>query len=158
MVEIFSLRESGSNQEKYLFQLALWHHNEWLHLNPGASLEDRVKRYKKSILSTGLPEIFIACSEDQLLGSVTLDKSDMDTRPHLTPWLASLFVEPASRSRGIASQLITHCIAYAKKTNFKNIYLFTEDQIKFYKHRGWHFVETVEYRDSEVDLMRQHIT
>ena len=154
---ISTLRDCKKRQEEYVFQLATWHHNEWLHLNPGATLEERTARYKKSVLTQSLPEIMIACEGDKLLGSVTLDKEDMDTRKFLTPWLASLFVEPDNRGRGIASALIKFCVNYAKQQGFKNLYLFTEDQRDFYQHRGWHFVEALEYRNAEVDLMSQKL-
>jgi len=156
-ITISALRNNTKEQKAYLLQLATWHHNEWLHLNPDSSLDERVARYQQSILDSGLPEIFIACDNDKLLGSVTLDKSDMDTRPYFTPWLASLFVEPSSRTQGVASKLIQYCLSYAKEKNYKNVYLFTEYQTEFYKKCGWNFVETLEYRGAEVDLMRQHI-
>ena len=152
-VRISALKDSGALQQDYLLQLAEWHHNEWLHLNPGATLEQRLLRYKKSLEILALPEIFIACKDKKLIGSITLDKEDMDTRPYLTPWLASLYVDKDSRDQGIGSALIQYCIDYARQKDFKNIYLFTEDQIEFYRHRGWSFIETVEYRNIDVDLM-----
>lgn len=127
--------------ESFLSQLAQWHHNEWLHLNPGATLESRLQRYQASIETDSLPEIFVAYTGTILSGSVTLAKDDLDTRPFLTPWLASLYVTPDSRGQGIASQLIHFVVNYAKDNHYKNIYLFTEDQTEFYQHRGWHFIE-----------------
>ena len=138
-------------------QLARWHHDEWLHLNPGATLESRLKRYQSSVSSNDLPELFVAINGDTLLGSATLAKNDMDTREFLMPWLASLFVAVDYRGLGVASALIEYVIRYAKQREFKNISLFTEDQTDFYQHRGWHLIESVEYRDSEVDLMSQRL-
>lgn len=143
--------------ESFLKQLAHWHHNEWLHLNPGATLNSRLQRYQASIETELLPEIFVAYTGTILLGSVTLEKEDMDTRAYLTPWLASLYVAPEYRKKGVASQLIKYVVNYAKDNNFKNLYLFTEDQTDFYQYRGWHFIESVEYRNTEVDLMWQNL-
>lgn len=134
-------------------QLARWHHDEWLHLNPGATLESRLKRYQSSVSNSNLPELFVAFNGETLLGSATLAKNDMDTREFLTPWLASLYVATEYREHGVASTLIEYVLSYAKQHEFKNIYLFTEDQTDFYQHRGWHLIESVEYRDAEVDLM-----
>lgn len=150
---ITALRDCGDHIDDFLGQLALWHHQEWLHLNPDATLEQRFARYQQSLVTDALPEIFIAHNDAQLLGSVTLDKEDMDTRKILTPWLASLYVKPESRGQGIASQLIEYVVRYAEQQRYKNLYLFTEDQTDFYQHRGWRFVETVEYRAVDVDLM-----
>ena len=156
-IVITPLSKTSTCLETYLLQLARWHHDEWLHLNPGATLESRVKRYQDSIKTDVLPEIFVAYSADVLLGSVTLAKDDMDTRAYLTPWLASLYVVPEYRGQGIATQLIKYVVSYAKQMQYKNIYLFTEDQTDFYQHRGWHFIESLEYRNNEVDLMSQKL-
>ncbi len=152
-VTITALTDCGQQTNAFLKQLAHWHHQEWLHLNPGAIFEQRLARYRQSLTSDELPTIFVARSKAQLLGSVSLAKEDMDTRKCLTPWLASLFVVPEQRNNGIASQLIVFIVNYAKEHKFKNLYLFTEDQTDFYQHRGWYFVETVNYRQTDVDLM-----
>ncbi len=156
-VTVKALRDCGGYVDEYVAQLARWHHDEWLHLNPGATLEKRLLRYQNSLTTTGLPEIFVACFNNELAGSATLDKEDMDTRVHLTPWLASLYVVPEHRGQGIASALIQYIINEARQREFKNIYLFTEDQTEFYKKRGWRLLETVEYRNAEVDLMTQRL-
>ncbi len=150
---ITALRDCGDHIDGFLGQLAFWHHQEWLHLNPGATLKQRLARYQQSLVTDALPKIFIAHNGAQLLGSVSLEKEDMDTRKFLTPWLARLYVEPESRGLGIASQLIEYVVSYAEQQRYKNLYLFTEDQTDFYQHRGWHFVETVNYRQVDVDLM-----
>ena len=156
-IEIMALRDCQLRLAEYLYQLAHWHHHEWLHLNPGATLHKRLERYQQSTAADTLPEIFIAIKNKQLLGSVTLDKEDMDTRKQLTPWLASLFVKPEFRGQGIATRLIKFCTQYAQQRGFKNVYLFTEDQTEFYKQRGFRFIETLEYRNAEVDLMSHRL-
>ena len=157
-IVIMALSKTGASLETYVQQLAHWHHDEWLHLNPDATLKSRLKRYQESVKTDMLPDIFVAYNDDGLLGSATLAKDDMDTRAYLTPWLASLYVAAEYRSQGIASQLIKYVVGYAKQKQYKNIYLFTEDQTDFYQHRGWHFIESLEYRNNEVDLMSQKLT
>lgn len=156
-VQVYRLKDCAEQTNDYLDQLAVWHHQEWLHLNPGGSLDNRLARYKDSLRTKKLPEILVACENKKLLGSVTLDKQDMDSRPFLTPWLASLYVTPQCRRQGVGSKLVQYCIDYAKQLGYKNLYLFTEDQTPFYQQRGFHFVETVEYRRAEVDLMCQYL-
>jgi len=126
---ITALRDCGAKVAIFIEQLAQWHHQEWLHLNPGATFEQRLARYQKSLATADLPEIFVAYKGEQLLGSVSLEREDMDTRKFLTPWLASLFVALEQRNKGIASQLIVFM----------------------------RFVETVNYRRVDVDLMCQKL-
>ncbi len=40
------------------------------------------------------------------VGTAGLIETDLDGRPELTPWLAALYVQPASRGRGHALELI----------------------------------------------------
>jgi len=156
-LSICPLSECGDQTAIYIEKLAAWHHEQWLYLNHGALLEERLNRYQDSLISPELPNLYIAHNGKDLLGSVTLDKEDMDSRPFLTPWLASLFVKPSVRQQGIASDLINYCCQHAKQLGYKNVYLFTEDQTQFYQQRGFRLLETVEYRQVEVDLMCHHL-
>jgi len=154
---IRSLSDSGISTELYVKQLAKWHHEQWLYLNPGASLAERLSRYQQAVQSQTLPHLYIATNETELLGSVTLDKDDMDTRDYLTPWLASLYVKQEARQQGVGSQLIEFCCVQAKQLGYRNLYLFTEDQTQFYRQRGFRLLESVEYRQVEVDLMCRNL-
>ena len=87
--------------------LARWHHEQWKHLNPGDRVEQRIVRYKAHLGKGQIPATFVALNrlETQsdrvpagLLGSASLIGYDMDTRPDLSPWLASVSAS-SSQSR-----------------------------------------------------------
>lgn len=94
------------------------------------------------LLGKPIPTTLVAIEDDRPIGSVCFIESDMAERPHLTPWLAALYVLPAYRQRGVGSQLVTQLVHYAKKAGFNRIYLSADDQISLYEGLGFEIVET----------------
>lgn len=141
------------NQPEHIPQLAAWHQHEWAALNPGQTLEQRLE-YMQSYLSDDLvPSTFIALGPD-LMGSAAITANDMDTRPELTPWLASVFVAPGYRNQGIGSRLVRHAMLQAEAAGIATLFLFTPDRVSFYQRLGWQSLMTEHYRGHSVTIMR----
>lgn len=100
-----------------------------------------------------LPSTFIAKENGVLLGSAALVESDMDTHKELTPWLASVFVSPGARRKGVGSSLVKHIMATAKQAGFNELYLFTPNMEPFYKQLGWMRILKEDYRCETVTIM-----
>ncbi len=132
--------------------LAKWHHEEWSYLNPSLSMAQRVKKMEIYLTEDFIPSTYVA-TDTEVLGSAAIVESDMDTYKHFTPWLASVYVNPAKRGQGIGSKLVKHVMCEAKRNGVKKLYLFTPNQVKFYEKLGWElmFIET--YHDHEVHVM-----
>jgi RimJ/RimL family protein N-acetyltransferase len=47
-------------------------------------------------------------------GTATLARRDLKSRPDLTPWLAGLFVEPAFRGRGYATEVVAALVGWGR--------------------------------------------
>ena len=138
---------------QFLPQLAEWHHQQWLELNPGQTLAQRIDAMQAHLSDDWLPSTYLAKS-DVLMGSAALIAHDMDTRPELTPLLASVFVAPAFRQQGIGSQLVKQVMQAAREAGVTTLYLFTPDQAHFYQRLGWQVVSREYYRGEQVTLMR----
>ena len=78
---------------------------------------------------------------------------DMSSRPDLSPWLASVYVIPEYRNRGIGSQLVRTIEEISQKLCVSRLYLFTPDRIKFYVRLGWVVTEKTNYRNQRVVIM-----
>ncbi len=78
---------------------------------------------------------------EQLLGTVSLWRNDLQSRQDLTPWLGGLYVVPAFRGRGVARALQQYVLRRAAAMSIPRIYLMTE-HIDFYERMGWIFMET----------------
>ncbi len=134
-------------------QLARWHHAQWSSLNPGETLAGRVARLEGHAGNQEMPLTWVALDGGKLVGSASLVPSDMEIRPDFEPWLASVFVDPEERSRGIGSQLVQYIMQQARELHFTRLYLFTPDRQTFYQRLGWHHRETISYHETLVNLM-----
>lgn len=148
-MKIYSLKE----KPEHLIQLARWHHAEWSHLSPDRCLEDRVEYMRAQLGDTPLPTTFLAEQDGQLLGSASLVVEDMDSHPELTPWLASVYVTPRHRNKGIASQLVNRVIDHARECGVSRMYLFTPDRERLYAQLGWKLFAREHYHGVPVSLM-----
>src|SRR5947209_3789296 len=74
--------------------LARWHWGEWGDPDPVGSVDSWTENLYRFTRRDTIPTIYIAVEGDELLGSVTLNKRDMSTRPELSPWLSGMYVKP----------------------------------------------------------------
>lgn len=140
---------------QHLSILAEWHHSEWSYLNPALSLEARVEKMQAYINDDAIPNTWVMLNEDnQPLGSAAIVASDMDDRPQLGPWLASVYVHADYRRRGYGRALVERVMqAACEMPDVEKLYLFTPDQKNFYQSFGWQPLETCIYHDTQVDVM-----
>lgn len=143
-----------SQEPHHIPTLAQWHQAEWANLNPGQTLEHRIEKMQNYLSNQFVPSTFIYKHEGQLAGSAAIIQSDMDTRPELTPWLASVYVAAEFRRRGIGGKLVEHVMRQAKAAGIAKLYLFTPDQADFYKKLGWTAMGEETYRACPVTVMQ----
>ena len=101
--------------------LASWHHDEFGHLYDETVWNEQTAVAEfEAMARPGCPDItWVAFDGDgrdgeHVLGSVSLvGDDDLTGFEHLTPWLASLFVIPAARGRGVGNALMDHLLAAA---------------------------------------------
>ena len=137
----------------YIPVLAGWHHQEWSYLNPDLTIAQRAE-WMQSYLSAGLvPSTFIAL-EEQLLGSAAIIEHDLETRPDLSPWLASVFVAPEYRCKGVGSKLVIHVMEKTKEAGIPLLYLFTPDKEGFYQKLGWQTLSKETFRGHLITIMQ----
>ena len=136
--------------------LAAWHQQEWSYFNPELTVAQRVE-WMKSYLGTSLvPSTFIA-KEDELLGSAAIIEHDLETRADLSPWLASVFVAPEYRGKGVGSKLVIHVMEKAKEAGIPLLYLFTPDKEHFYQRLSWQTISKEDYQGHLVTVMQVNL-
>lgn len=138
----------------FLPVLAQWHHEQWAYLNPGRTLAQRIDDMQAHLDTVLIPSTWVAIENNQALGSASLLPNDMDTHPEMTPWLASVFVAPAFRRRGIAAQLVQRVMREAQEVKITTLYLFTPDQQKLYASLGWQVLARKPYHGDVVTIMQ----
>ena len=73
----------------------------------------------------GPKETFVLFDGDRPVGTAGLLRSDLESRPDLTPWLGGLFVEPAFRGRGHATALVRQVEEFARAASVPVLWLYT---------------------------------
>lgn len=149
MLEIINLKD----EPEHLATLASWHQEQWSYLNPGESLASRIARMQPCLNNDLIPSTFIA-KDKNLIGSAAIVSQDMKTELQLTPWLASVYVRPGSRKQGVGRQLVLHVMEQVRINGIKTLYLYTPDQMSFYKKLGWSVLEQRVYLSHEVTIMQ----
>lgn len=153
MIKVIPLRDAP----EYIGELATWLHQEFSCYNPGETLSGRVEKLKKRSQIDQIPLCLIATENGELRGTASLIECDMDIRSELTPWLASVYVHPPFRGKGVATVLINEISRVAKDLGHSSVYLFTPDQQKLYERNGWKRYENLEYSGKVVDLMKKEL-
>lgn len=130
-----------ADHKQYIDLCASWAYGCWGCRTHG-SFERSADMFQKGANKTDLPMTFIALCGDMPTGMISLWESDHDGSPDQIPWLASLYVHPLYRGKGIASLLIERLEKEAVDLGFKIIWLFTEDAEHLYEKNGFSKVET----------------
>ena len=141
--------------------LAAWHHAEWSHLYAGDVWNHAVAVREFEVMAEpgSADRTWVAFDgdgrdADAVLGSVSLIATDdLAGFEHLTPWLASMFVAPAARGRGVAAALTEALLRGAREDGHDVIHLFTSGQEQFWADRGWAVVATVDTEGHPATVM-----
>jgi predicted N-acetyltransferase YhbS len=109
----------------------------------GKPLSDDRAHLDPMIQHHGLPFALVAHEGDAYLGSVLVIESDLEARPHLTPWIAALWVEPDRRRQGIGARLVEAARAAAAALGQATCHLAAvPDRGPYYLRLGFRRIET----------------
>jgi predicted N-acetyltransferase YhbS len=134
-------------------QVAAWGFAEWGHLNPGETLEKRIVRIQGKMNVDRVPIAFVALDDgDEIVGTASLIFDDLEGDAR-NPWLASVFVLPTHRKKGIASALVRTVEDTARRLGYSRLYLFTSTAPHLYASLGWRPLERRDYRGEHIQVM-----
>jgi predicted N-acetyltransferase YhbS len=134
-------------------QVAAWGFAEWGHLNPGQTLEQRVIRIQGKMNVDRVPVAFVALDDEGgIIGTAALIFDDLEGDPR-NPWLASVYVPPEQRRKGIASALVRSVEDTARRLGYSRLYLFTSTAPDLYAGLGWRPLERRDYRGEHIQVM-----
>lgn len=153
MIEIVALFD----RPEFVPLVARWNWAEWRDLLPCASCEAFADDLRAKTRHDGIPITFLALDDGVPVGTVSLLADDLESRPELTPWLASLYVVPERRGSGLGKILVRHAVEAARGFDVGNLYLYTPGQETFYQQLGWEFLEATEFRGRAVTIMTRHL-
>lgn len=138
-------------------KLAELHHAEWLTVTPGLSVADRIAGFEARARRGSIPTGLVAVVENAVVGMASLVACDIESHCHLTPWLATVLVEPGYRRRGIGSALTIRAVDEAITLGVRDVFLFTFDRQSFYARLGWETLEPATYAGRRGTVMSRHL-
>ena len=104
-----------------------------------------------------LPTTLVVVEGGQALGSVSLVLEDApEFCDQGSPWLASLFVAPEYRGRGLGAMLVHAAVDAAAGQGIDELFLFTPEHADFYARLGWSRMLRTILKGTPVDLMHIH--
>jgi N-acetylglutamate synthase-like GNAT family acetyltransferase len=104
----------------------------------GHPLDYITGRLRENMSATPVPLALVAHDGNAFLGSASVIASDLAERPHLTPWVAAVWVEPQARRRGVGGALVNRAVQDCFALGVSRVYLCARPQRSaFYERLGW---------------------
>jgi predicted N-acetyltransferase YhbS len=136
-------------------QLAGWHVGEWAELLPGWTVLEAENELRSHTRCRAIPTTLVAIEEGKPIGSASLLTSDLDGWDLLSPWLASVFVIPECRGRGLGGQLVGRVVEEARALGVRHLHLWTAGQQAYYERLGWTAFQEAKCHGRAVVIMRR---
>ena len=95
---------------------------------------------------------FVAMVNGQIVGMVTIMKSDYYTLPEVLPWISTLFVSETFRGNRISGKLIDFANEYAKDIGFNRTYIPT-GHIGLYEKYGYCYIKDIVNYGGDTDRL-----
>ena len=131
------------------------HAREWGHLYAGWDRNAALADFRLEKVNSDLPTTWVAHHPAGiLLGSVSLVLDDLPGHPGLNPWLASLYVFPEFRGRGLGKLLVRQALDFLHEHRYPHTFVFTEDQVPFFSKFQFAVHANTQAQGHEVTLMK----
>lgn len=141
-------------EERYIDELAAWHHSQWQHLDSSVDENTRRAGLAAHCTATALPMTFIALDDGELVGNICLVAEELPDRPQYSPWISRIYVSPEQRGKTIGKALIDHARTALRQQGYPELYLLTEDKAPYYARMGWRKVEDYQLNEHAVHIMK----
>lgn len=116
---------------------------EWGEKKTKSEMQEYIKRKKNRILDGDkYISILGLINENELVGFISLFKTDGDYRTDLSPWYATMYVKEKYRNKGYSKILNNAILKKAKELGYKKVYLKT-DLNNYYEKFGARYIENL---------------
>lgn len=120
---------------------AAWRYEAFLKSYGYSLLESGAQLAKLATQPDDCETAVIALVDGRLAGICLLVLREFEPMHDVSPWLASLYVAPEYRKRGVAPKLVAAIEDQARKHSVTRLYLYTGDAEEFYVKCGWSLAE-----------------
>lgn len=147
--------EHLGDHPKLVERCARWNHGAWGQ-GTGASLGEVAGALRRIAFQSPSEEAFVALDGGEPAGMCLLIECDLPSHAQLRPWLASLFVAPQFRRRGIGRRLVGAVEAAARGRGEPAVYLYTSLPA-YYRPLGWCAFDGFEKGASRYSVMAKQL-
>jgi len=146
------------NHPQHVELCARWSFETWGHYTPERPLEDFIASRKQYLNDDKLPLTYLALVDQKPVGMCSL-AVNRGLFPELTPWLATLYVEPEYSKQGIGTMLEKATCDKARSMGYKMIYLFTSEAnlVPWYEKLNWKVRCVAEIHNHQVTVMEKKL-
>jgi GNAT superfamily N-acetyltransferase len=97
------------------------------------------RRWARAVIAAPHEAMFAAHAGASLVGTVSVVGSDLAGHEHLTPWLASLYVDARVRGKGYGVDLVKAATTWAQARGTERLHLYAKlGRVSgFYERLGW---------------------
>lgn len=132
--------------------IALWDH--WGAVFPQKTVAYRIASLAGRTNRDRVPLAVVAIDAGgAALGMASIMFDDLEMRIDLNPWLATVFVIPSMRGKGLGEALCAAAEAEAWRIGIERLYLYTFDKPGYYARLGWRDFEIVDYNGRPTPVM-----
>jgi predicted N-acetyltransferase YhbS len=133
--------------------LASWHYQEWKDLLPDWTFERALAELQSHTGRRRIPTTLVAVEDGRPRGSASLMATDLPGWECWSPWVASVFVVPECRGRGLGRRLVNRTVEEAASLGASAVFLFTAEQLAYYQELGWSLLCRALHRGQEVAIL-----
>jgi GNAT superfamily N-acetyltransferase len=138
-------------------EMARIHATEWGHLYPDWDEAVALREFRSHRNDGSLPATLVLREDGVYAGSVSVIFNDCAARPDLNPWLASLYVAPSARGRGLGSQLVQAAVDLAAAVGEQRLYVFTESAASLFESHGFRLIDRTSLHGHPIDILERRL-
>lgn len=120
---------------------AAWRYEAFLKSYGYSLVESAAQLTKLATQPDEYETALIALVDGRLAGICLLVLQEFEPLHDVSPWLASLYVAPEYRKRGVARRLVAAIEDQARRHGVTRLHLYSGDAEKFYLKCGWNLAE-----------------
>lgn len=120
---------------------ARWNYEAWGRAG-GRSRDEIVEAFLGFLDPESRQKALVGFVSGLPVGLSLLIENDLESHPHLKPWLASIYVVPDMRLIGVGKAMIEATEAAARQQGYSELYLYTSE-IEYCERIGWQKFEAL---------------
>ena len=136
--------------------IAGWLWLEWGR-RKGRSIDRIAVNLARRTATIGPEQTFVLLDGGKPVATASLVHHDLDSRPDLTPWLASVYVDPRHRGLGHAARVVRAVEDATLAAGIATLWLHTESAAGLYAGLGWEPIGPEVDGGHDVTLMRRSL-